>query len=105
MDEEAARPAMRTLLATIHRNARQFTRKLTFARELDAAAEATERESRPIQALTSAMEYAEEMDAYERVLGDALAGRGGCHGCRGSECTNACDDGSVKRPEVAGRRT
>ncbi len=36
---------------------------------------------------------------------DALAGRGGCHGCRGSECTNACDDGSVERPEVAGRRT
>ena len=35
---------------------------------------------------------------------DALAERGGCHGCRGGECTKACDDGSETHPTVAGRR-
>ncbi len=35
---------------------------------------------------------------------DALAGRGGCHGCRGGECANVCDDGRAKLPNVAGRK-
>ncbi len=35
---------------------------------------------------------------------DALAGRGGCGGCRGGECINQCDDGSATPPEVAGRQ-
>lgn len=35
---------------------------------------------------------------------DALAGRGGCGGCRGGECTNQCDDGSATRPDVGGRQ-
>ena len=35
---------------------------------------------------------------------DALAGRGSCAGCRGSECSNQCDNGSATRPDVAGRQ-
>ena len=34
---------------------------------------------------------------------DALAGRGGCHGCRGGECRKECDAEGAKRPDVAGR--
>ena len=34
---------------------------------------------------------------------DALAGRGGCHGCRGGECSNECDDGGSTLSPVAGR--
>ena len=35
---------------------------------------------------------------------DALAGRGGCGGCKGSECTNQCDDGGATRPDGVGRQ-
>lgn len=35
---------------------------------------------------------------------DALAGRGGCHGCRGGECRNECDSGSATHPQAAGRQ-
>ncbi len=35
---------------------------------------------------------------------DALAGRGGCGGCHGGECTNQCDDQSAARASVVGRQ-
>lgn len=35
---------------------------------------------------------------------DALAGRGGCGGCRGGNCTNSCDGEGAERPHAVGRQ-